>query len=458
MANATANKKLGLWATTSLVVGNMIGAGVFLMPAALAAFGGISLFGWLFSSIAALFFAKMFANLSRLLPGVDGGPYAYTRAGFGDFAGFIIAWGYWISVWTANATLAVAFVSGLCTFSTHLQHSQLLQILTGLGAIWLLTWVNSLGIKAGGTMQLVTTILKILPLLFVAIAGIAYMHLENFVPFNTSGLRASQAITTTAALTFFAFTGVECASIPAGNVANPTKTIPRATMLGTIFTTLLYILITVVVMGIIPVGSLKNSATPLADAAVVIGGNWAKYFVGAGAALAAFGALNGWILIQGQIPFAIAKDKLFPPVFKRQNRRGVPAMGMVIGSVLVSILMYMNYNKALEKQYTFLSLLAALTTLVPFLFCAAAYVVIAVVKKRLDRKKWPGAIAIAIMAFIFSLWSIIGAGQETVYWGFILLMAGVPFYVWAVYKKHKDDAGHKQGELQNAEPVESNLY
>lgn len=436
----------------------MIGAGVFLMPAALAAFGGISLLGWLFSSIGAVFLAKMFANLSRLMPGADGGPYAYTRAGFGDFAGFIIAWGYWISVWTSNATLAVAFVSGLSTFSTGLQHSQLLQILTGLGAIWLLTWVNSLGIKAAGTMQLVTTILKILPLLFVAIAGIAYIHIDNFKPFNNSGLGAGQAITTSAAIIFFAFTGVECASIPAANVIKPEKTIPRATILGTLCTTVLYMLITVVVMGVIPAASLKNSATPMADAAVIIGGNWARYFVGAGATLAAFGALNGWILIQGQIPFAVAKDKLFPPVFKKQNSRGVPVLGMVIGSVLVSVLMYMNYNQALVKQYTFLSLLSSLTSLVPFLFCAAAYAIIAVAKKQLPERKWPGAVAIAVIAFIFSLWSIIGAGQETVYWGFILLMAGVPFYVWAVYKKHREDANNKNAAAKNAGPVKSNLY
>jgi len=161
--------------------------------------------------------------------------------------------------------------------------------------------------------------------------------------------------------------------------------------------------------------------------------------VGAGAALAAFGALNGWILIQGKIPYAIAKNKLFPPVFKKENSRGVPALGMVIGSVLVSLLMYMNYNNALVKQYTFLSLLASLTSLVPFLFCAAAYAIVAVAKKQLDSKKWPGAIAISIMAFIFSLWSIMGAGLEVVYWGFVLLMAGVPFYVWIVYKKTREE-------------------
>ena len=431
------NNKLGLWTTTSLVIGNMIGAGVFLMPAALASFGGISLFGWLFSAIGAFFLAKVFSNLSKLLPGVNGGPYAYTHAGFGDFAGFIIAWGYWISVWVSNATLAVAFVSGLTTFSTILQQSRVLQVLTGLSAIWLLTWVNTRGLKTGGLMQLITTILKLLPLLFVAVGGIFFIHLNNFIPFNISGTSNMQAITASGALTFFAFLGVECASIPAGNVENPEKTVPRATMLGTVFTTLVYVLVTVTVMGIIPAEQLQKSATPLADAAAIIGGNAARYFVGAGVALAAFGALNGWILIQGQIPFAIAKDNLFPGVFKKENKRGAPAAGIIIGSVLVSVLMYMNYNDALVKQYTFLSLLATLTSLVPYLFCAGAYALITLANTGSGKANRPAAIAIAAISFAFSLWAVIGSGQQVVYWGFVLLMAGIPFYVWIIYMKNK---------------------
>lgn len=458
MADATTNKKLGLWATTSLVIGNMIGAGVFLMPAALAAFGGISLFGWLFSAIGAFFLAKVFSNLSKLLPGVDGGLYAYSRAGFGNFAGFLIAWGYWISIWTTNATLVVAFVSGLSTFVPALQHSTLWQILTGLCAIWLLTWVNTRGIKTSGTVQLITTILKILPLLFVIAGGVYLINFNYFKPFNISGLGTGQAITASAAVTFFAFLGVECATIPGSNISNPEKNIPRATMLGTVFTTVLYMLVTIVVMGIIPAEQLKNSVTPLADAAVLIGGKWAKYLVGAGVALAAFGALNGWIMIQGQIPYAIAKDRLFPAVFKKENRHSVPAAGIVIGSVLVSVLMYMNYNQALVSQFTFFSLLSTLTSVIPYIFCAAAYIVIAIVKKQLPKSKWPAAITVAAISFTFSLWSIIGAGQEIVYWGFVLLMAGMPFYVWILYSRNKGDVKNNGAAVKNAEPVESDLY
>ena len=426
--------KLGLWTSTSLVVGNMIGAGIFLMPTALASYGTISLFGWMFASIGAFFLAKVFSNLSKLLPQADGGPYAYTRNGFGDFAGFLVAWGYWISIWCSNAAIAVSLVSALSTFFPVLATSGIAAVLTGLSAIWFLTWVNTRGVVTSGILQLVTTVLKIIPLLAVAIVGLFFIHLENFTPFNSSNTSAFTAITATGTLAFYSFLGLECATIPSGSVANPEKTISRATMLGTLIATLIYVLCSVSIIGMIPSKELQHSLTPFADAAAIIWGNSARYWVSAGAAIAAFGALNGWILIQGQIPFAIAKDKLFPALFSKQNKKGVPAPGIIIGSILVSIVMSMNYTKGLVEQFRFLILLSTLTTLVPYLFSTAAYIIILIQKKYIKRN-WFQPIALGVIAFLYALWATAGSGQETVYWGFLLLMAGIPFYVWMIWKK-----------------------
>ena len=426
--------KLGLWTSTSLVVGNMIGAGIFLMPPALAAYGSISLFGWLFASVGAFFLAKVFSNLSKLLPQADGGPYAYTRHGFGDFAGFMVAWGYWISIWCANAAITVSLVSALSTFFPMLATSPVAAIATGLSAIWLLTWVNTRGIVTSGRLQLITTVLKIIPLLAVAIAGLFYIRLENFIPFNSSHTSVFTAITATGTLAFYSFLGIECATIPSGSVANPEKTISRATMLGTLIATFIYVLGSVSVMGMIPAKDLVNSVTPFADAAAMIWGNSARYWVSAGVAIAAFGALNGWILIQGQVPFAVAKDKLFPAVFAKQNKKSVPMGGIIIGSILVSIVMSMNYTKGLVEQFRFLILLSTLTVLVPYLFSSLAYITIRIQKKYFTGN-WFQAVALAAIGFLYSLWAIAGAGQETVYWGFLLLMAGLPFYVWMIWKK-----------------------
>ena len=429
--------KLGLWTSTSLVVGNMIGAGVFLMPAALAAYGSISLFGWIFSSVGAFLLAKVFSNLSRLMPLADGGPYAYSRRGLGDFAGFLVAWGYWISIWCTNAAIAVSLVSALSTFFPALATNALLAIVTGLGSIWLLTWINTLGIVTSGKLQLVTTILKIIPLLFVATGGLFFFRAENFIPFNASGVSDFSAITTTATYTFFAFLGIECATIPSGSVSNPEKTIPRATMLSILITTVIYIVSTISVMGMIPGKNLQHSVTPFTDAAVIIWGSGARYWVSAGVAIAAFGALNGWILIQGQMPSAIAKDKLFPAVFCKENKKGVPARGIVISSILVSLLMAMNYTKGLVEQFKFLIMLTTLTVLVPYLFSTAAYIIIRLEDKYLrSGTRWFSTIILASLAFLFSLWAIAGSGQEIVYWGVLLILAGIPFYVMIIWKKN----------------------
>lgn len=427
--------KLGLWTSTSLVIGNMIGAGVFMMPAALAAYGSISLAGWVFSSLGAFLLARVFSNLSKLMPEADGGPYAYSRNGLGDFAGFLVAWGYWISIWCTNAAIAVSLVSALSTFFPALGTNALFAVFTGLSAIWLLTWINTLGIVTSGRLQFITTILKIIPLLLVAAGGLFFIRAENFHPFNTSGLTDFTAISTTATYTFFAFLGIECATIPAGSVIHPEKTIPRATMLGMLITTSIYIVSTISVMGMIPGKDLQHSLTPFSDAAVLIYGRSARYWVSAGIAIAAFGALNGWILVQGQIPRAIARDKLFPAVFSKENSKGVPARGIVIGSILVSVLMSMNYTRGLVEQFKFLILLSTLTVLIPYLFSSAAYIIVRMEKKHLKPGNgWSPAIMLASGAFLFSLWAIAGSGLEIVYWGFLLLLTGVPFYVMIRWK------------------------
>jgi APA family basic amino acid/polyamine antiporter len=433
------SNKLGLWSSTSLVVGNMIGAGVFLMPAALASFGSVSLLGWVFSAIGSFFLAKVFGNLSALLPQSTGGPYAYTRHGLGDFAGFLVAWGYWIAVACANAAITISFVSAMSTFFPILSSNPFVSVVTGLCSIWLLTLINTRGITASGKVQLVTTILKLLPLFVISIGGLFFIRAENFHPFNSTNTTVFGAITATATTTMFSFVGIEAATIPAGSVHNPGKTVARATMLGLLIATLVYILGSVSIMGIIPAKVLQHSVTPYADAAVMMFGPSARYWTSAGVAIAAFGALNGWTLIQGQIPFAIAQDKLFPAIFGKQNKKGVPYAGMIISSVMVSLFMTMNYTKGLVEQFRFLLLLSTLSVLIPYLFSAASYIIISLQKRYLAKGSLVSAIILGALAFAYSLWAIAGSGQSTVYWGFILLMAGVPFYVWIIYKKSETE-------------------
>lgn len=436
MKQASADK-LGLWTSTSLVVGNMIGAGVFMLPATLAGFGGISLIGWVCSAIGAFLIAKVFAQLSKMMPSADGGPYAYTQKGLGDFAGFLVAFGYLVSVWCTNAAITVSFISALSTFIPALVTNPVLAIVSGLATIWFLTWVNSLGIITSGVVQLISTILKIVPIILIGVVGLFYIHWQNFLPFNSSGTSNVAAITATTTLTFFAFLGIECATIPSGSVVNSATTVAKATTLGTLTATIVYIVSTVSIMGMIPAAQLKNSVTPFADAAVLIWGHGAQYWVSAGVAIAAFGALNGYILIQGQLPYAIAKDQLVPKIFTQKNKRGVPVLGVVISSVFVSVFMSMNYTKGLVEQFKFLILMTTSTILIPYFFCTAAYVIMRYQLPIKSTKFLVTTLLLASLTFVFCLWIFLGLGQETVFWGFFLTICAVPIYVFAVLKRDK---------------------
>ncbi|MBX2893884.1 MAG: amino acid permease [Cyclobacteriaceae bacterium] len=427
----SSSKQIGLWTTTSLVVGNMIASGLFMLPATLGVYGGISLIGWVISGAGALCLAMVYSWLSKLKPVATGGPYAYTHEGMGDFPAFLVAWGYWISIWCTNAAIAVAFVSYLTAFIPALGTNPILSVGTGLGAIWFLTWINTRGIREAGIVQVITTILKITPLVIITLGGLFFLNFDHFTPFNVSTESNLSAITSCTTLTLFAFLGLECATIPSGKVINPEVTVPKATVLGTLVTTVIYITSTIAVMGLIPPDSLHQSQAPFADAAASLWGDWAQYLVAGGAVVSTFGALNGWIMVQGQMPFAAARDKLFPKLFANENKNGAPATGIIVSSILVSVLMSMNFSKSLADTYTFIILLSTLTVLVPYLFSIISFVMMGAQRKMLNTTKY----IVAALAFIYSMWAVIGSGEEIVFWGFVLLMAGLPFYAFIKIKQ-----------------------
>ncbi len=429
-------QKIGLVGAIALVMGNMIGGGIFLLPSTLASYGGISMIGWVFSGLGVLLLAYIFSQLSQMVGSKDGGPYTYTREGFGDFMGFLIAWGYWVSIWVANAAITVAFVGAVSVFFPILKENTAIALFFGLSTIWLLVWINTRGVKTIEGIQIMTTILKIVPILLVSIGGLFFFNPEYFQPFNTSSHSDLGAIQLSAAVTLYAFLGFESATIPVGLIDKPKVNIPKATVWGTLLTALVYIVCTFSIMGMIEPGTLKDDPAPFATAAIQIGGSGMRYFIAAGVAIATFGALNGWMLILGQIPKSIAEDDLFPKVFRQVNAKGVPARGIVIGSLLVSLILAMNYSATLVKQFEFLTLLTTLSVLTPYLFSSAAYILL-----RIKQKPDKGMLKTYILsglAFVYCMWSVIGAGQEVVFWGFILLLLGVPFYLYIKISKENN--------------------
>ncbi len=432
MANVqTKARALGVWMLTALVAGNMIGSGVFLLPATLASFGSISIISWILTALGAMCLALVFAKLGSLIPKV-GGPYAYCHEAFGAFAGFQIAYNYWIALWVGNAAISIAAVSYLGIFFPILKTSPQLECLTAIGLVWLMTVINILGVKQAGILQLITTILKLLPLILIATFGLLFIHPHYLVNnFNISHHSNFTALTGAATLTLWSFIGLESGTVPADDVENPQRTIPRATILGTIITSLVYILSTVAVMGVIPMAQLAKSTAPYADAAQVMFGPVAYYVIGIGAAISCLGALNGWTLLQGQIPLAAARDGVFPASFAKISRFGTPIVGLIVSSTLITCLLLLTLNASLVKQFTFIILIATLASLIPYLYtCMAELMIFVKHRASFSGKRLGISVVLSLVAMVYIFWAIAGSGQETIFWGSLLFFSSVPVYVW----------------------------
>ncbi|MGL4317559.1 MAG: amino acid permease [Pseudomonas sp.] len=431
-----ARGEMGFWTCTALVVGNMVGSGVFLLPASLTPYGGLSLIGWLVSSVGAVLLALTFSRLARVNPAA-GGPYAYTRDAFGSFAGYLCAWIYWMAAWIGNAAISVTLVGYLQVFLPVLR-DPVLMVGTAIGAIWLCTLINLRGIKSFAYAQNILTLLKLVPLLLVGLLGWFYFnpgYLRIPEPAQLPGGSYAQAIATTAALTLWSFIGLESATVPAEHVRDPRRTIPRATLVGTLVAAAVYILSNTAVQGILAPEVLARSSAPFADAARVMLGDWGYYFIAGGAVVACLGALNGWILLQGQIPMAPARDGLLPAILARTNKNGVPAHGMLVSGVLVTLLVLVSGQGELIEVFNVIILLGTMAGVVPYVFCAAALLHLMAVRPGDFGEREKGRLlCIGCCAFIYSMWALYGTGPDAVFWGFLVLMVGIPVYTWRQWR------------------------
>lgn len=411
-------RPLGLWMATALVVGSMIGSGVFMLPATLAPYGASSLLGWGISLCGALLLAATFARLAVHWP-CTGGPYAYVRRAFGDKAGFAIAWSYWISIWSGTAAIAVAFAGSLGALFPALTATPVRGAACALVAVWACTVINLAGLRQAGRMQVLVTTMKLLPLLLFGVVALWFVDAGNFVPFNPTGKGLPQVAQATVILTMWAFCGLEVATVPAGAIRDPDRTIPRATVLGTLLAGLATILTCTAVIGLVPADTLAQSPAPMADAAGRLWGPGAVVAVAALAAVSTFGAINGWLLVCAQVSLAAAGDGLFPQRFATLDRNRTPAFGLLVGAGLSSLMVIANYSRSLVDLFTFILLLATAAILLPYAAASAAWL----------RCGTQGRL-VAAVALAYSLYALFGAGREALAWGGVLLLAGAPVYLW----------------------------
>ena len=430
-------RELGFWMCTALVVGNTIGMGIFVLPASLAPFGLNAIIGWVTTLIGFLFIARVFAGLARAFP-KDDGPYAYTYRAFGEGTAFMVLWCYWVATWITNAAIAIGVVGYLSILIPALQSNPLYPPLTALALVWLFVLVNLRGVRTAGSTQVVTTALKLLPMVAVIILAIwqlmtdpgAYTAHPPTTPLSLGAVMGASTVA------IFAMLGVECATIPAGKVKDPERTIPRATMVGTVLTALIYIAVSLVPLLLIPQEELGASAAPFADLfARFIGG-------GSGELLAAFvvvsglGALNGWTLIVGEVTQHFAKHGSFPRPLAKVNARGAPARAFIMTGVVASVMLILNYNDTMVGIFTFLTVVVTAANLPLYLFCALAVLVLwrrgEIVRPGQQMVQW---LLAAGFAAIYCVWAILGIGIKSLLWALALAAAGVPVYLWSLMRR-----------------------
>jgi len=417
-----ARRVLGFWPALALVVGNMIGSGIYLLPATLAPLGANALIGWGVTILGAMALAFVFARLAAKIP-CAGGPYAFADAAFGPAVGFAVAWSYWILIWAGNGAVSIAVVSALSVPFPALA-SGAPAFVTALVLIWGLVAVNIRGVALAGRIQLVTAVVKLAPLVAVILVVLWLLARDGGAAIvdNPPVPLGAGAVAGAVALTFWGFLGVESATVPADKVRDAARTVPLVTLLGTALTGAVYVLVAGGITLMMPAGEVAASHSPLAAFLGTWWGGGAAQIVAVFAAISALGTLNGFILLQGEMPWAMARGGVFPAWFGKESRHGTPARAHIVSGVLVTIVMALNFTGstgALFADIATISLAAGML----------AYFVSALAAIRLlsgDR----AVVFAAVIAAGFVLWMIYGLGLRANLWGLGLLALGLPVFLW----------------------------
>lgn len=428
--NNDTDKKIGFWRGWSIAVGCAIGSGVFMMPTLLAPYGMLGMAGWLVAGGGTLLVALSLSRLVRRIPKI-GGPYAYVHEGLGHFAGFLIAWTYWIACIAAVSGIAIAFVGYLGVFIPEITNSRILSLIFALGLIWTIFALNIRSLEDSSKFQVVSTILKILPLLFMIVMGFTHMQPGNLPDYNPTDLHPAALLATVTTLVMWSFVGIETASVPAHNMVEPEKTIPKVLVAAVLTILTLYLLVSFAIALVVPADELMVSTAPFALAATKIMGPVGAALITFGALISTLGSLNANALTAGNVALAAARDNLLPDRFSVLSKSGTPGFAFLVSGLFVSVLLFMNYTKGLVAAFTFMAMLSTLSTLMAYAFCAVAeFYFLKNDRPGPERSK---AIGLSIAAFLYAFFAIWGAGTEIVFYSFMLILIGMPIY--ALVKK-----------------------
>lgn len=433
-------KGIGIIVATALVTGNMMGSGIFMLPATLAGESGPGsiLLSWIITGLGSIFLALSFANLGSRYP-KTGGPYEYSKLAFGNFTGFLNAWLYWNGSWIGNAAVIIAIASYAGNLFPIISSNHLAAFLFTSGILWIFTLINILGVRLAGRIQTAITIFELLLFTFFVIVSALHFHIANIMPLFPHD-KGINTLSTAATSTLWAFIGLETATIAAGEIRNPEKNIRRSTILGISIATVMYMAINFFAMGAMNPSRLADSKAPIADILSQFLGSQMTTLITLAAVISILGTTVGWLLSTARVAYAAGVDEVFPKLFAQVHPKfNTPYIALIIGSVLANILLLMNYTKSLNSAFSFVMLLATLSYLPVYAFTAAAEIqLMKKVQGKISIGKFIKSSFVPLLGFIYAGWAIYGSGAQTVMYGFLLMLLGIPFYLYMSHKKQLD--------------------
>ncbi|RKT94598.1 UNVERIFIED_ORG: amino acid/polyamine/organocation transporter (APC superfamily) [Pantoea allii] len=433
-------KKLGLSALTALVLSSMLGAGVFSLPQNMAAVAGPAalLIGWLITGAGIIFLSLAMLLLTRLKPELDGGIFTYARAGFGELTGFCSAWGYWLCAVIANVSYLVIVFSALSFFTDTPD-----RIIFGNGntwqamlaasvLLWLVHWLVLRGVQTAASINLLATLGKLVPLLLFVVLAVLAFNYDRF-HFDFSGLSLGvplwEQVKQTMLITLWVFIGVEGAVVVSSR-AKHKKDVGRATLLAVLAALLVYLLVTLLSLGIVPRAELAEMRNPsMAGLMTRLTGSWGNAIIVVGLIISVCGAYLSWTIMAAEVPFIAAQQGAFPRSIARQNARNAPAASLWLtnGSIQVCLILIALTG----ADYNTLLTIASEMILVPYLL--VGLYLIKVVKGQ--QKPW--ALAVGVGASLYGIWLLYASGPLHLFTSVVLYAPGILLFIFARRRGHE---------------------
>jgi basic amino acid/polyamine antiporter, APA family len=426
--------KIGFWSVFALVTGSQIGSGVFMLPAVLARYGLYSIAGWVLSSIGAVALALVFAQLCEWFP-KTGGPHVYIKQAFGDTAAFFTGWTYWVISWVSTTVVIIASIGYLTPLIG--QHSSFIMVCLQIALLAIIIFLNFYGVTIAGRAEFVLTVLKIVPLCIIPLAALWHFNIHNFFVDPQIAVQPSlHIISRVVLLTLWGFIGLESATTPADAVVNPSVTIPRALITGTICVALVYLCNSMAVMGIIPGAQLMLSNAPYVDAAqVLFGGNW-HLVISIIASIICIGTLNAWVLTSGQIALGLAQDGLMPSLFGVTNKYNAPYWSIALSGIGTVPLLIMTAEQNLASQI--LSIIDFSVTAFLFVYAVCCIAFLALLMKKRGAVSNPHLkLLYGLVGLLFCVWVIYETPLSVLLTATLFTIVGIPLYGYLRVKKYR---------------------